>query len=179
MFVLCVSSVYLHWSTSSVAARTAIFPTLRAVLQLSSVQSVSRIRLFVTPWTAARQASPPSPTPRAYPNSCPLSRWCHPTISSSVIPFSSRLQSFPASGSFPMSQCLAPYKYLSVGCWNGSLTCLLVIERKCVGFFFPTSSDSFSFITAVLFLLKCLQCFKIYFSKEITFCGLYKLMDYF
>ena len=46
----------------------------------------------------------PSPAPRAYSNSCPLSRWCHPTISSSVIPFSSCLQSFPASGSFPMSQ---------------------------------------------------------------------------
>ena len=46
----------------------------------------------------------PSPTPRAYSNSCPLSRWCHPTISSSVIPFSSCLQPFPASGSFPMSQ---------------------------------------------------------------------------
>ena len=46
----------------------------------------------------------PSPTPRVYPNSRPLCRWCHRTISSSVIPFSSRLQSFPASGSFPMSQ---------------------------------------------------------------------------
>ena len=46
----------------------------------------------------------PSPTPRAYPNSCPLSRWCHPTISSSVIPFSSCLQSFPASESFQMSE---------------------------------------------------------------------------
>ena len=46
----------------------------------------------------------PSPTPGVYSNSCPLSWWCHPTISSSVIPFSSRLQSSPASGSFPMSQ---------------------------------------------------------------------------
>ena len=46
----------------------------------------------------------PSPTPRVYPNSCPLSRWYHPTISSSVIPFSSCPQSFPASGSFQMSQ---------------------------------------------------------------------------
>ena len=46
----------------------------------------------------------PSPTPGAYSNSCPLSWWCHPTISSSVSPFSSHLQSFPASGSFPMSQ---------------------------------------------------------------------------
>ena len=46
----------------------------------------------------------PSPTPGVYSNSCPLSRWCYTTISSSVIPFSSCLQSFPASGSFPMSQ---------------------------------------------------------------------------
>ena len=46
----------------------------------------------------------PSPTPRVYSNSCPLSQWCHPTISSSVVPFSSCLQSFPASGSFQMSQ---------------------------------------------------------------------------
>ena len=46
----------------------------------------------------------PSPTAGVYPNSCPLSRWCHPTISSPVIPFSSCPQSFPASGSFPMSQ---------------------------------------------------------------------------
>ena len=45
----------------------------------------------------------PSPTPGAFSNSCP-SRWCHPTISSSVVPFSTCLQSFPASGSFPMSQ---------------------------------------------------------------------------
>ena len=46
----------------------------------------------------------PSPTPGIYSNSCPLSQWCHPTTSSSVIPFSSCIQSFPASGSFPMSQ---------------------------------------------------------------------------
>ena len=45
----------------------------------------------------------PSPTPRAYSNSCPSSWWFHPTISSSVVPISSCLQSFPASGSFPMS----------------------------------------------------------------------------
>ena len=46
----------------------------------------------------------PSPTTRVYSNSCPLSRWCHPTLSSSVVPFSSCPQSFPASGSFQMSQ---------------------------------------------------------------------------
>ena len=48
-----------------------------------------------------------SPTPRIYPNSCPLSRWCHPTISSSVIPFSSCPRSFPVPGSFQMSQLFA------------------------------------------------------------------------
>ena len=46
----------------------------------------------------------PSPSPGVYSNSCPLSQWCHPTTSSSVVPFSSCLQSFPASGSFQMSQ---------------------------------------------------------------------------
>jgi len=49
----------------------------------------------------------PSPTPGVYSNSCPLSWWCHPIISSSVIPFSSCLQSCPASGSFPMRQFFA------------------------------------------------------------------------
>ena len=49
----------------------------------------------------------PSPTPGACSNSCPLSWWCHPTISFSVVPFSSCLQSFPASGSLPMSQSFA------------------------------------------------------------------------
>ena len=49
----------------------------------------------------------PSPTPRGYSNSYPLSRWCHPTISSSVVPFSSCPQSFPSSGSFQMSEFFA------------------------------------------------------------------------
>ena len=65
---------------------------------------LSHVQLFATPWTAARQASCPSPTPRVYPNSCPLSQWSIPTISSSVIPFSSCLRSFLTSGSFQMSQ---------------------------------------------------------------------------
>ena len=49
----------------------------------------------------------PSPTPGVHPNPCPLSWWCHPTILSSIIPFSSCPQSLPASGSFPMSQLFA------------------------------------------------------------------------
>ena len=54
----------------------------------------------------------PSLSPKVYSYSCPLSQWCHPTISFSVIPFSSRPQSFPASGSFPMSHFFAS-KYWS------------------------------------------------------------------
>ena len=73
--------------------------------QYNSVQSLSRVWLFVTPWTAAHQAT--RSITRVYSNSCPLSRWWHPTISSSVISFSSCLQSFPASSSFPMSRLFA------------------------------------------------------------------------
>ena len=70
---------------------------------ISSVQPLSCVQLFVTPWTVARQLPCPSPTPGIYSNTCPSSQWCHPTISFSVILFSSHLQSFPAWGSFPMS----------------------------------------------------------------------------
>ena len=73
----------------------------------SSVQLLSCVWFFATPWTAACQASLPTSTPEVYSNSCPLSQWCHPTISSSVVPFSSCLQSFPASSSFPMSRLFA------------------------------------------------------------------------
>ena len=74
------------------------------MIRFSSVQSLSRVRLFMTPWTAARQASLSITNSWSHPNPCPLSQWCHPTVSSSVVPFSSCPQSFPASGSFPMSQ---------------------------------------------------------------------------
>ena len=72
-------------------------------LPISSVQSLSRVQLFVIPWTAACQPS------LSITNSWNLLKlmsieWVNPTISSSVVPFSSRLQSFPALGSFPMSQ---------------------------------------------------------------------------
>ena len=70
----------------------------------SSVQSLSHVWFFVTPWTAACQASLSITSSQSCSNSCPSSRWCHPTISSSVIHFSSCLQSFPASGSFTVSQ---------------------------------------------------------------------------
>ena len=68
------------------------------------IQSLSRVRLFGPHELQHVRPPCPSPTAGVYPNPCPLSRWCHPTISSSVTPFSSHLQSFPVSGSFPMSQ---------------------------------------------------------------------------
>ena len=75
----------------------------------SSVQfSHSVMSDFLRPHEPQHARPPcPSPTPRVYPNPCPLSWWCHPTISSSVVPFSSCPLSFPASGSFPMSQFFA------------------------------------------------------------------------
>ena len=77
---------------------------LISVTEVQSVQLLSCVLCSAAPWTAACQASLPSPTPRACSNSCPLSRWCHPTILSSVVPFSSGFQSFLALGSFTLSQ---------------------------------------------------------------------------
>ena len=86
----------------------AVQRTLKSLLQHhSSVQSLSLVWLFVTPWITARQAS------LSITNSCPSSQWCHPAISSSVVPFSSCPQSLPASESFPMSQLLT---------WGGQST---------------------------------------------------------
>jgi len=70
-------------------------------MSVIAVQSLSCV--WPHGWQHARPPRP-SPTPGVCSNSCPSSQWCHPTISSSVAPFSSCLQSFPASGSFPMSQ---------------------------------------------------------------------------
>ena len=77
-----------------------------SVQEASSVQFSSIIQSNSLQPHGLQHARPPCPSPTAgvYSNSCPLSPWCHPAISSSVISFSSRLQSFPASGSFPVSQ---------------------------------------------------------------------------
>ena len=72
-------------------------------IQFSSVQLLSHVPNPMG-WLQHARLPCPSPTPRVCSNSCPLSWWCHPTISSSVISFSSHLQSFPASGSFQMSR---------------------------------------------------------------------------
>ena len=73
----------------------------------SSVHSLSYVRSLQPHGLQNARLPCPSPTPGAYSYSCPSSRWCHPTISSSVVPFSSCLQSFPGSGSFPVSQFFA------------------------------------------------------------------------
>ena len=69
----------------------------------------------------------PSPTPGVYSNTCPLSGWCHPTISSSITPFSSCLQSFPASGSSQMSQFFASGGQ-SIGIWASALVLPMNIQ---------------------------------------------------
>ena len=72
----------------------------------------------------------PSPTPKLYPNSCSLSRWCHPTISSAIL-FSSCLQSFPASGSFQMRQLCIRWQ----NCWSFSFSISLSKEYSGLIFF--------------------------------------------
>ena len=79
----------------------------------SSVQSLSRVRLFTTPWTAACHTSLSITNSRSSLRLSPSSQWCHPAISSSVVPFSSCPQSLPASESFPMSQVFS---------WGGQST---------------------------------------------------------
>ena len=85
------------------------FTLLHIFLEITVIvfQFLSRVQLFATPVLQPARLPCPSPSPRACSNSCPLSQWCNPTISSSVVPFSSCLQSFPASGSFLMNQVFA------------------------------------------------------------------------
>ena len=92
-----------HCISASICSENRIWWLPLVLNQFSSVMSDS------LQTHGLQHARPPClpPIPGVYSNSCPLSQWCHPTISSSVIPFSSCLQSFPASGSFPMSQLFA------------------------------------------------------------------------
>ena len=100
---LLINNVVVKWSTDFNRLAEDFW---KGVLSFSSVQfscSVVYDSLQLHGLQHARLPCP-SPTPGAYSNSCSLSQWCHPTISSSVVPFSSCPQSFPASGSFQMSQ---------------------------------------------------------------------------
>ena len=94
------------------------------LIQCSSVQfSRSVVSNSLRPHELQHARSPcPSPTPGVHPNSCPLSRWCQPAISSSVIPFSSCPQSLPASESFPMSQLFSwSGQSIGVSAWTSVL----------------------------------------------------------
>ena len=102
--------IFIFWILSFKPAFSVSSFTL-----FSSVQfSCSVVSNTLWPhWPQHTSPPCPSPTSGVYSNSCPLSQWCHPTISSSVVPFSSCLQSFPASGSMQMSQLFA---------WGGQST---------------------------------------------------------
>ena len=111
--LLCVRFWIRHWrqwvehSLLDFVFPESKGPVLSSV-QFSSVQFSCSVVSDSLRSHELQHARPPcpSPTPGVHPNPCPLSRWCHPIISSSVIPFS-QFQSFPASGSFPMSQFFA------------------------------------------------------------------------
>ena len=99
---------------------------------MSSVQFSRSVMSDSLPSHELQHARPPcpSPTPRVHPNSCASSRWCHPDISPSVVPFSSCPQSLPASESFPMSQLFA---------WGGQST-----EVSALASFLPKKSQGWS-----------------------------------
>ena len=140
---------------------TETFPTERSVQFSRSVMSDSlwphRLQHIRLPC--------PSPTPRAYSNSCPSSQWCHPLISSSIVPFSSCLQSFPASGSFQMSQFFAsggqnigsfsfssspPNEYSGLIPWGW--TYLISLQSKGLSRVFNTTVQKYQFFSARLSL---------------------------
>ena len=116
--------------------------------QIYTFPLLSCVWLFVTPWTAARRLPCPSPTPRACPNSCPLSRWCHPTISSSVVPFSC-LQSFLYIYALKRDY-MTVVKYV-----RNSYLCMARLQ-----------------MLSVFFILFCL--FQIFYGKNILFLSMVK-----
>ena len=111
-----VLAKFFHISIWFIKAKSFLFPR-EMVYQSTANQENHTNRIFLLLFSHSVMSNSlghhgleharlpcPSSTPRACSNSCPLSQWCHPTISSSAVPFSSRLQSFPASGSFLMRQ---------------------------------------------------------------------------
>ena len=110
--------VSISFSKKEVNYRNKLLLLLLILLPYMAISSVQFSRSVVSdslrPHESQHTRPPcPSPTPGVYPSSCASSRWCHPAISSSVVPFSSYPQSLPASGSFPMSQLFA---------WGGQST---------------------------------------------------------
>ena len=132
-------------------SQTGVFYSLRILqvpcsVQFSSVQfSCLVMSDSLRPHELQHTRPPcPSPTPGVHPNTCPSNRWCHPAISSSVIPFSSCPQSLPASGSFPVSQLFA---------WGGQS-----IRVSASTSVLPMNTQDWSPLgwTGWIFLLECL-----------------------
>ena len=96
--------VWVHNINLAVLTETIKNLNGACLIVVTVVQSFSRVQLFVTHGLQHTRLPCPSSSPRVCSNSHPLSQWCHPVISASVIPFPSCLQSFPASGSFPIRQ---------------------------------------------------------------------------
>ena len=136
----------LEWVAISLSRRSS-WP--RDGTHISSVQfSCSVVSHSLRPHEPQHTRPPcSSPTPRVHPNPCPLSWWCHPTISSSVVPFASCPQSFPASGSFQMSQLFSSGGQ-SIGV--SASTSVLLGSPELVGGFFITAPPRklISFISA-------------------------------
>ena len=140
----------LAWVAVSYSRGTpdpGIEPWSLASPAFSSVQLLSHVWLFATPGLQHTMPLCPLPTPRVYSNSCPLSWWCHPAISSSVIPFSSCPQSFPASGSFQMSQLFVSGGQ-SIG-ESASTSVLPMNTQDCFSLGWTPASASGFFITEV------------------------------
>ena len=121
------SVIWAHYCHLSCQGKDIISLEKTKSSHFSSVQSLSHVQIFVTHGLQHNRLPCPSPTPRACSNSCPSSWWCHPTISSSVVPFSSCLQSFLASGYFLVSQFFASSGQVT-SVW---LKQTLVIKQKC------------------------------------------------
>ena len=107
--ILNSNSQLVHWVLTMVKRTCSEKNLIMCNHEICSVQFSHSIMSDCLWPHALQHARPPCPSPTlgVHSNSCPLSRWCHPIISSTVVPFSSHLQSFPASVSFPMSQLFA------------------------------------------------------------------------
>ena len=133
----------------------------------SSVQPHSCVQLFVTPWTAARQASLSVTNSWAYSNSCPLCWWCHPTILSSVVPFSSCPQSFPVSGSFRMSHLFTSGgQSIGVSVHQAPLSMGFPRQEYRGGLPFPSLRDLPNTRLEHMYLWHLLHCRQILFTTE-------------
>ena len=107
IFLLIYSSLHMAKNCLSTTYQNDHSFSLPFMVSFSSVQWLSHVWLFATHELQHARPPCPSPSPRVHLNPCPLCRWCLPIISSSVVPFSSCPQSFPGSGSFPVSQLFA------------------------------------------------------------------------